>query len=173
MSIIASPRLERITTKYLSPQQQQQQQQRRDQAYNPATPTNNIYTSASLQPLAERSLDDWDLNNIILLSDINGSLHCVNRDDGNLIWSLPIDEPLVKIQSNIKDKSAAHNILWFVEPYQDGTLYYFNSKFGLNKLPTSIKDLVMESPFTLSGDDKIYTGTRKHHYTISTSTRVK
>ena len=161
MSIIASPRLERITTKYLSPQQQQQQQQRRDQAYNPATPTNNIYTSASLQPLAERSLDDWDLNNIILLSDINGSLHCVNRDDGNLIWSLPIDEPLVKIQSNIKDKSAAHNILWFVEPYQDGTLYYFTPKFGLNKLPTSIKDLVMESPFTLSGDDKIYTGTRK------------
>ena len=102
VSIIASPRLERITTKYLSPQQQQQQQQRRDQAYNPATPTNNIYTSASLQPLAERSLDDWDLNNIILLSDINGSLHCVNRDDGNLIWSLPIDEPLVKIQSNIR-----------------------------------------------------------------------
>lgn len=167
MSIIASPRLERITTRYLSPQEQQQQQQqqqqrqRQDQPYNPATPTNNIYTSASLQPLAERSLDDWDLNNIILLSDINGSLHCVNRDDGNLIWSLPIDEPLVKIQSNIKDKSAAHNILWFVEPYEDGTLYYFTPKFGLNKLPTSIKDLVMESPFTLSGDDKIYTGTRK------------
>ena len=127
-------------------------------------------------------MDDWELNNLILLSDTNGSLHGVNRENGNVVWTLPIDEPLVKIQTNINGQSsgatssstsltnsessssssaAQGNIIWFVEPYQDGTLYYFTPKYGLNRLPTSIKDLVMESPFTLSGDDKIYTGTRK------------
>ncbi|KAL6453309.1 IRE1 Serine/threonine-protein kinase/endoribonuclease IRE1 [Candida maltosa Xu316] len=178
LSVLASPRLERITTRYLSPDQHdpyqtgtnnnRQHQQAPpppppplEQNVHQPTPTNHAYTS-SLSPLHDRSLDDWDLNNLILLSDTNGSLHGVNRENGNLIWTLPIEEPLVKIQTNSGgDTSPASNILWFVEPYQDGSLYYFTPKFGLNKLPTSIKDLVMESPFTLSGDDKIYTGTRK------------
>ncbi|RCK64099.1 Serine/threonine-protein kinase/endoribonuclease IRE1 [Candida viswanathii] len=208
LSVVASPRLEKITTKYLSSdqghnnhntgrqhEQQQsddhhhQQQQQQPYQYNyhqneynnvnkqnhQPTPTNQAYSS-SLLPLHDRSLDDWDLNNLILLSDTNGSLHGVNRENGNLIWTLPIEEPLVKIQTNIgtestasatstsstsSDSAAQGNIIWFVEPHLDGTLYYFTPKYGLNKLPTSIKDLVMESPFTLSGDDKIYTGTRK------------
>ncbi|KAI5958066.1 IRE1 [Candida theae] len=118
----------------------------------------------SLLPLEFRSIDDCELQDILLVSDINGNLHGVERGTGTMLWTLPIDEPLVKVQSNNtfeNAKSQQSNILWFVEPYEDGTLYYFTPMFGLNKLPTSIKHLVMESPFSLSGDDKIYTGTRK------------
>lgn len=120
--------------------------------------------SKSLLPLEFRSIDDCELQDILLVSDINGNLHGVERSTGTMVWTLPIDEPLVKVQANNTFenlKSQQSNILWFVEPYEDGTLYYFTPMYGLNKLPTSIKHLVMESPFSLSGDDKIYTGTRK------------
>ncbi|KAI5951402.1 IRE1 [Candida jiufengensis] len=119
--------------------------------------------ASSLLPLEFRSIDDCDLQDLLLVSDINGNLHGVERSTGTLIWTLPMDEPLVQVYTNntSNPNTQQSNILWFVEPYEDGTLYYFTPNFGLNKLPTSIKNLVMESPFSLSGDDKIYTGTRK------------
>lgn len=92
------------------------------------------------------------------------------------MWTLPMDEPLVRLSSvklNKTDSPQQPNILWFVEPYDEGTLYYFTPKFGLNRLPTTIKNLVLESPFLLLGDDKIYTGTRTTSlYTINVRTGV-
>ncbi|KAG5417466.1 IRE1 [Candida metapsilosis] len=140
---------------HLTTHEQQRQQQQ---------PLHHRQHSNSLLPLEFRSIDDCELQDILLVSDINGNLHGVERSTGTMVWTLPIDEPLVKVQANNtfeNSKSQQSNILWFVEPYEDGTLYYFTPMFGLNKLPTSIKHLVMESPFSLSGDDKIYTGTRK------------
>lgn len=124
------------------------------------------YRMSSLLPLQLRSIEDCELQDLLLISDINGNLHGLERGTGSLLWTLPIDEPLVKVQSNNSSENQTSaksqtNILWFVEPYDDGTLFYFTPMYGLNKLPTSIKTLVMESPFSLSGDDKIYTGTRK------------
>lgn len=118
-------------------------------------------TKEPFLPLDLRSINDCRLTDLLLVSDIDGNLHGVERNTGALLWTLPIDEPLVKISSNNTQENSQSNILWFVEPYEDGSLFYFTPKFGLNKLPTSIKDLVLESPFSLSGDDKIYTGTRK------------
>lgn len=111
-----------------------------------------------------RSLADWELTNILLVSDIDGNLHGVERNSGAVVWTLPLDEPLVQVSKNENSKaqnSAENNLLWLVEPFNDGSLYYFTPQFGLNKLPTSIKNLVMESPFSLKGDSKIYTGIRK------------
>lgn len=53
------------------------------------------------------------------------------------------------------------NIIWILEPLRDGILYYFTPQTGLVKIPVSIKDLVLQSPFRLHGDDKIFTGTSK------------
>lgn len=152
----ASPRLEKVE-KELIPEQE--------------TPLHD--TSQKILPLDLRSLSDWKLSNLLLVSDIDGNLHGVERKTGAFLWSLPIDEPLVKIlKSDMKLASGSElNLLWFVEPTQDGSLYYFLPLYGLNKLPTSIKDLVMESPFSLSGDNKIYTGARKTSlYTINLQT---
>lgn len=122
-----------------------------------------VRSDSSILPLDTRSLKDWQLADVLLVSDIDGNIHGVRRSTGELLWTLPLDVPLVRISTNNTQNSANvnSNVLWFVEPYQDGTLYYFNPLFGLNKLPTSIKGLVLESPFCLGGDDKIYTGSRK------------
>lgn len=134
----------------------------RDQVeLRPATVENSNVT-----PIDLRSIKDWRLTDLLLVSDIDGNLHGIERNSGAVLWTLPIEEPLVKIATNrsgshLDKENTQSNIRWFVEPYKDGSLYYFVPRFGLNKLPTSIKDLVLESPFSLSGDDKIYTGTRK------------
>lgn len=121
------------------------------------------YISRNISPLKARSLADWHLENIILVSDIDGNLHGVDRSSGMSIWTLPIDDPLVRVhREKVGEESSEHsNVVWIVEPANDGYLYYFSPEFGLNKLPTTIKNLVMESPFSLSGDNKIYTGSRK------------
>lgn len=133
------------------------------------------FEASNISPIDSRSLEDWKLANILLVSDIDGNLHGIERGNGELLWTLPMDEPLVQITSNITDSGEKFNntsdILWFVEPYEDGTLYYFTPSYGMNKLPTSIRDLVLEAPFSLSGDNKIYTGIRKTSlYSININT---
>lgn len=151
--INCSPRLEKVNKDII---------RRDDIDRRPAAIENSNVT-----PLDFRSIKDWKLTDLLLVSDIDGNLHGIERNSGALLWTLPIEEPLVKIATNSSasghhdNEKTQSNILWFVEPYKDGSLYYFVPQFGLNKLPTSIKDLVLESPFSLSGDDKIYTGTRK------------
>jgi serine/threonine-protein kinase/endoribonuclease IRE1 len=163
-AIGASPRVEKITRNQYEQNRQliigrgkyEYHQNEPQISKNPPQPTRR---ESTILPLEFRSINDCKLTDLLLVSDIDGNLHGIERNSGTLLWTLPIDDPLVRIQTN--NSGVEPNILWFVEPYQDGSLYYFTPKFGLNKLPTSIKDLVLESPFSLSGDDKIYTGTRK------------
>ena len=131
----------------------------------------NEILSNSISPLELRTLSDWQLTDLLIVSDIDGNLHGLERKTGAAIWSLPIDVPLVQILGNASNENHNTNLLWFVEPFEDGSLYYFSPEYGLNRLPTSIKNLVMESPFSLNGDDKIYTGTRKTSlYTLNKAT---
>lgn len=162
----STPRVQRIT-----PTRQHNPQQFRGTNRDPGTAA-TADIGDKLLPLDLRSISDWKLTDLLLISDIDGNLHGVERNTGSLLWTLPINDPLVKISTNTSDHIVADgggsNVLWFVEPYLDGSLYYFTPKFGLNQLPTSIKNLVLESPFSLSGDDKIYTGSRRTSlYTIN------
>lgn len=61
----------------------------------------------------------------------------------------------------LTDDCEDKNLIWIVEPLGEGVLYYFTPSTGLQQLPISIKELVMQSPFALHGDDKVYTGSRK------------
>lgn len=131
------------------------------------------YSGRNITPLEARSLSEWRLENIVVVSDIDGNLHGLDRGTGTSLWTLPIDEPLVKVHRESEGDELAENsnVIWIVEPSHDGILYYFSPEFGLNRLPTSIKNLVMESPFSLSGDNKIYTGSRKTSlYSLDTRT---
>lgn len=166
--IVATPRVEKITTNQYQGSENHNNHGRYQNQHLTSNEPQPTRRDSQILPLALRSIHDCKLTDLLLISDIDGNLHGIERNSGDLLWTLPIDEPLVKIQTN---NSGQPNILWFVEPYQDGSLFYFTPKFGLNKLPTSIKDLVMESPFSLSGDDKIYTGTRKSAlYTVNIHT---
>lgn len=115
--------------------------------------------TSGLLPIAGRLLGDCDIVNLLVVSDIDGNLHGIDRTNGFIKWTLPIDEPLVQIRT--QGNGSRDLILWFVEPYEDGLLYYFTPTFGLNKIPTLIKELVMALPFSLRDDNKIYTGLRR------------
>lgn len=142
-----------------------------EKQYLPEQQTNEQPKDSTVLPIDLRSLADWKITDLLLVSDVDGNLHGVERNTGTFLWSLPIDEPLVKILSSSNGLSGESNLLWFVEPYQEGSLYYFAPQYGLNKLPTSIKDLVMASPFSLPEDSRIYTGARKTSlYTININT---
>lgn len=146
---------------------------------SPRSPPLYSNEDTNIFPIDLRSINDYKLSDYLLISDIDGNLHNVDRNSGLLVWSLPFEEPLIHIEANNShhnsheqdSDSDESNILWFVEPYNDGTLYYFTPEFGLNKLPATIKELVLQSPFSLAGDDKIYTGTRKTSlYTLNIHT---
>lgn len=137
-------------------------------------PASGDLTRDVVSPLQLRQLNEYDLLNIIIVSDIDGNLHGLDRTTGGFLWTLPLDDPLVKIRESFSMEDVLaneRNIQWFVEPYRDGSLYYFTPEYGLNKLPTSIKNLVMESPFTMNNDSNIYTGLRKTSlFTIDVNT---
>lgn len=123
-----------------------------------------------------RTIDKWKLADFLLVGTIDGSLHARDRHTGVELWSIPGDTPLVTVSSSkvlqqdqqLQDESE---ITWIVEPLEDGILYYFMPSTGLHRLPVSIKQLVLESPFAIHGDDKIYTGSRQTTlYSINAST---
>lgn len=148
------------------------------------------------------TIDDFQIVNLIITSDIEGNLNAVNRKTGELIWSLVGGQPLVSIQSDSefsdysmtstthlssasktfkkynkydtsscltegqdskfqnKNKYKTKNeITWIVEPFGDGTIYHFTAVGGLEKLPISIKQFIMNSPFSID-DQFVYTGSR-------------
>lgn len=126
------------------------------------------------QPLmGGRPIQNFQLSNLLIATDIEGGLHALSRDTGEVVWTLEAEESLVAVQSNYSTESedtTEDSIVWIVEPYGDGNLYMFNKDIGLNKLPVSISHLVLQSPFALNGDDKVYTGLRKSSlYTIDLS----
>ncbi|KAH3664407.1 hypothetical protein WICMUC_005792 [Wickerhamomyces mucosus] len=114
-----------------------------------------------------RSLNKYRAADLLITSDIEGGLHAIRRDTGELIWTLDGESSLVNINANSSNKyntyaaDEGEELLWIVEPYNDGNLYYFNREVGLSKLPISISQLVLQSPFSLNEDDKVYTGSRR------------
>lgn len=128
-----------------------------------------------------RTINQWALSDFLLIGTVDGSLHARDRKTGLEMWSIQGETPLVKVdtlqsledklKTGISDDSEESDIIWIVEPLGEGSLYYFMPSIGLQKLPVSIKQLVLESPFLISGDDKIYTGTRSTTlYSIDAST---
>lgn len=119
----------------------------------------------------ERSLAKLLLSNLLLATDVEGGLHCLNRENGQLLWSIDsfYSKPLISIT---EPSTVTNNETLVVEPYEDGNIYYFNIYQGLQKLPVSISQLISSSPMHLKTnvivdelgttleDEKIYTGSR-------------
>lgn len=172
-------------------------------------------------------IEDFQITNLVLTSDIEGNLNAVNRKTGELLWSLVGGQPLVYVQSddyasslstfttpisyasqqsstvenqyprhensgfvfsntkgrrnnsynnshsnsnsrnniyndnnnNNRVRNSKNAITWIVEPFGDGTVYHFTGNDGLEKLPISIKQLVLNSPYSID-DQFMYTGKR-------------
>lgn len=125
-----------------------------------------------------RTINDLTLTDLIIVADIEGYLHAVNRSTGETKWSLNSTgfEPLVKIeqQSSVETKETL-----IVEPFRNGLLYFFHASQGLQRIPASVRQLIDNSPEymratlpvdnygTTVEDEKIFTGSRSSSlYTI-------
>lgn len=115
-----------------------------------------------------RKTDGLKLMNQLIVTDVEGGIHALNRETGETLWSI----------GNLSDASISvteptnSNETLIVEPFGDGNIYYFNVFQGLQKLPISIKHLVNASPLDLKtqivvdengtavDDEKIYAGSK-------------
>ncbi|KAI9782182.1 MAG: bifunctional endoribonuclease/protein kinase ire1 [Peltula sp. TS41687] len=142
----------------------------------PAGPTGKSLTALST-PLDARSLQDWEVEDFVLLATVDGTIHARDRKTGAPRWALEMDRPMVEATYYRPNQSAVDerdDLLWIVEPTKDGDLYIYRSdpRPGLQKLGLTVRKLVEElSPY--AGDDPpvVYTAEKKNTlYTVDAGT---
>ncbi|WBW72642.1 serine/threonine protein kinase, sensor for unfolded proteins in the ER Ire1 [Schizosaccharomyces osmophilus] len=138
---------------------------------------------------ASRNFAGAKLQNVFLVSTVDGILHGYDRSSGNRLWSLGETENVSVLQdypilpkNEIRqftpsslhsfpgDRSlgalqaasyvSGNDTLWFVEPIDGGILYAFNIKTGLVRLPHNLRSLVNASPIRLL-DNNIFVGSKQ------------
>lgn len=120
---------------------------------------------------APRSIAEWTLADLILVSSIDGSLRALDRQTGLEVWTIAGERPLSEVSTSETLLNKTRNprtqdcddcdLIWITEPLGEGTLYYFTPQKGLQQLPLSIKELV-QAPYAFGKDQKLITGS---HYT--------
>ena len=80
-------------------------------------------------PLHARSLQDWEVEDFILLATVDGSIHARDRKTGAPRWELQVDKPMVETtyyhpNTSLLDQSKPeYDFLWIVEPSRDCDIY--------------------------------------------------
>ncbi|KTW32029.1 bifunctional endoribonuclease/protein kinase IRE1 [Pneumocystis jirovecii RU7] len=121
--------------------------------------------------LVSKNLTDLSFTDLALLVTTDGDLYGINRDNGKINWVLrglnfviKSERDLAKIDNQFDYKQHISNnvdFLWFLEPVGDGSIYAFDFRIGVYKLPFNIKQLVKLSPYSFPGDDKVYIGKKE------------
>ncbi|KAL6709670.1 bifunctional endoribonuclease/protein kinase ire1 [Coniothyrium glycines] len=102
-----------------------------------------------------RSLQDWQVEDFVLLATIDGHLHARDRYNGEHIWELA-GKPMLETIHNVSHGKTApldQDHIWIVEPREDGALYVLRSGPypSLQSLGITVKQLVDVAP--MSSDD--------------------
>lgn len=130
-------------------------------------------------PHSARSLQDWEVEDFILLATVDGSIHARDRKTGAPRWELEVDRPMVETTYYPQNKSTGeaskpeYDFLWIVEPSRDGDIYIYNQRGnGLQKLHMTVKQLVEEmSPHDSVDPAVVYNAEKKTKlYTVDAST---
>lgn len=142
-----------------------------DRAVRAVQPVRGSGKSAGLStPLHARSLQDWEVEDFVLLATVDGSIHARDRKTGARRWELEVDTPMVETIYYTQNKSDTdggkpeYDFLWIVEPSQDGDIYIYNQGGlgGLQKLHLTIKQLVADmSPYESADPAVVYNGEKK------------
>ncbi|PWW75207.1 hypothetical protein C7212DRAFT_281964 [Tuber magnatum] len=122
-----------------------------------------------------RSLNDWEVEDFVLLATVDGTLHARDRKSGARRWEIFTHDSVVQTvyhRANGSANGSAANterdwiqdddVVWIVEPIRDGALFFFTPDNGLQKLDVTVKGIVDDlSPFTPKGSDRSYNGEKK------------
>jgi serine/threonine-protein kinase/endoribonuclease IRE1 len=139
---------------------------------HPSSPTAGLVSQ-----LQARSLQDWEVEDFVLLATVDGTIHARDRKTGAPRWALEVpSSPMVEsIYHNrsttgfdAESSNRDDDFLWIVEPSRDGSLYIFSpgQQGGLQQLGLTVKDLVNETPY--SGTDPAVTYTARKETTLYT-----
>ncbi|KAJ5712205.1 Serine/threonine-protein kinase ppk4 [Penicillium malachiteum] len=141
-----------------------------------APPTQASSTAAGLaSQLHARSLQDWEVEDFVLLATVDGTIHARDRKTGSPRWALEVpSSPVVESiyhranRTSFDDTQPEDDFLWIVEPSQDGSLYIYSPgpDAGLQKLGLTVKQLVDETPY--SGIEPAVTYTARKETTLYT-----
>lgn len=130
-------------------------------------------------PQSARSLQDWEVEDFILLATVDGSIHARDRRTGAPRWHLEVDRPMVETTyypqnlSTNDESKPEYDFLWIVEPSRDGDIYIYNQKGnGLQKLHMTVKQLAEDmSPYESIDPAVVYNAEKKTKlYTVDAAT---
>ena len=112
--------------------------------------------SAALHSLSTaRSLQDWEVENVVLIATIDGAIHARDRRTGQERWSLAVpDSPMIETvhhrsnRSTLDEPRPEDDYIFIVEPSKDGDLYiqHRNPAIGLQRLGVTVKSLAAQTP---------------------------
>lgn len=132
--------------------------------------------SAGLAPqLHARSLQDWEVEDFVLLATVDGTIHARDRHSGTARWALEVpSSPVVESiyhranRTSFDSTQPEDDFIWIVEPSQHGSIYIYSPgpDAGLQRLGLTVKELVDETPY--SGTDPAVTYTARKETTLYT-----
>ncbi|EQL34260.1 IRE protein kinase [Blastomyces dermatitidis ATCC 26199] len=140
-----------------------------------APPAQASSNAGPVPQLQARSLQDWEVEDFVLLATVDGTIHARDRKTGAPRWALEVpSSPMVETiyhqsnRSGFADAQPEDDFIWIVEPSRDGELYIYNQapNGGLQKLGLTVKALVDETPY--SGIDPPVTYTARKETTLYT-----
>ncbi|KAK3320130.1 hypothetical protein B0T19DRAFT_433919 [Cercophora scortea] len=114
-----------------------------------------------------RSLEDWEVEDIVLLATVDGDLYASDRRTGEERWHYKAAQPMVETRHFRthhsvldEDYSEIDHYIWVVEPTRDGELYLWRPSGGLVKMPWTMK-MVVEDLSPLKENGLYYNGDKK------------
>lgn len=122
-------------------------------------------------PQAVRSLEDWEVEDFVLLATVDGDLYANDRKTGRELWHLGVEQPMIetkhhRLDSSVldEDHSPIDHYIWAVEPNRDGELFVWvpGSNAGLTRTGLTMKRIVEELAPHASPDPPVaYIGDKK------------
>lgn len=131
-------------------------------------------------PHHARSLQDWEVEDFILLATVDGAIHARDRKTGAPRWELEVDKSMVETIYHTKKNAtpegslSEHDFIWIIEPSKDGDIYIYNQARhgGLQRLRLTVKQLVEDmSPYESFDPAVVYNAEKKTKtYTVDAKT---
>jgi serine/threonine-protein kinase/endoribonuclease IRE1 len=97
-------------------------------------------------------LQDWEVEDFVLLATIDGRIHARDRYTGEEIWELT-GQPMLETIYNVSKGSGSlqdQPFVWIVEPKEDGALYFLTPGPlpALHRLGMTVKQLANMAPYS-------------------------
>ncbi|KAH6896043.1 hypothetical protein B0T10DRAFT_587666 [Thelonectria olida] len=133
--------------------------------------SSSIPASGLSSPHNARSLEDWEVEDFVLLATVDGDLYANDRRTGKERWHLEVDQPMVETKHHRfnhstldDDYDPIDHYIWAVEPSRDGAIYVWipDSNSSLVWTGFTMKKIVEElAPHKHDKPPVVYTGDKK------------